>query len=308
LLRDIVGGDDAQVQATVEIVAAADADVLLLLDVDHDVGEVALNAFREALDNAGVSYPHQFAAAPNTGRPTGVDLDGDGRTYRARDAHGYGLFSGDGGMAILSRLPIGAVRDFGALRWIDLPGNVAETVTPAAALGMLRLHTVAAWDVEILAPSGSLHVLASHATPPVFDGPEDRNGLRNVDELRFWAEYLGGWTPEGLPFRPERFVVMGTFNIDPERGEGRRDGLNALRTHPLLQDPDPTRPDGGMATADWTEDGPGALRVDYVLPSRMFDVRSSGVLWPGAEPQLGITAEVAAAASDHRLVWVDLAF
>jgi hypothetical protein len=32
------------------------------------------------------------------------------------------------------------------------------------------------------------------------------------------------------------------------------------------------------------------------------------VLWPGAEPQLGITAELAAAASDHRLVWVDLAF
>jgi hypothetical protein len=63
---------------------------------------------------------------PNVGQPTGVDLDGDGRTYRARDAHGYGLFSGDGGMAILSRFPIGAVRDFTRMPWISLPENVAE--------------------------------------------------------------------------------------------------------------------------------------------------------------------------------------
>jgi hypothetical protein len=90
---------------------------------------------------------------PNTGRPTGVDLDGDGRTYRARDAHGYGLFSGDGGMAILSRLPIGAVRDFGALPWIDLPEQRGGAVTRPRRF-MLRLHTVAAWDVEVLHPPG----------------------------------------------------------------------------------------------------------------------------------------------------------
>jgi hypothetical protein len=308
LLRDIVGGEDAQVLATLEIIAAVDADVILLLDMDHDAGHAALAAFLDALEDAGAAYPHHVAARPNAGRPTGVDLDGDGRTYRARDAHGYGLFSGDGGMAILSRLPIGSVRDFSAMPWVTLPGNAAEAVTPAAALDGLRLHTVAAWDVELIAPSGTLHILASHATPPVFDGPEDRNGLRNADELRFWADYLDGWTSEGPPFAGERFAVMGTFNVDPQRGEGRRDGLNALRAHPRLQDPAPSRPGGGTATADWSEDGPGALRVDYILPSRNFDILSSGVLWPGVEPQLGISADIAAAASDHRLVWVDLAF
>jgi hypothetical protein len=66
-------------------------------------------------------YPHRFAAPPNVGQPTGVDLDGDGRTWRARDAHGYGLFSGDGGMAILSRFPIGAVRDFSTCRGYHCP-------------------------------------------------------------------------------------------------------------------------------------------------------------------------------------------
>jgi hypothetical protein len=276
--------------------------------MDHDAGHAALTALGEALRNRGANYPHHFAAAPNSGRPTGIDLDGDGRSWRARDAHGYGLFTGDGGMALLSRFPIGAVRDFSALPWVALPGNAAEGVTPAAALPILRLHSVGAWDVEILTPAGTLNLLASHASPPVFDGPEDRNGLRNADELLFWAQYLNGWVPDGPPFAATRFVVMGTFNIDPERGEGRREGLDALRTHARLQDPGPRRPDGGMATADWPEDGPGRLRVDYILPSRTLDVTDSGILWPGDVPQLGISAEVASAASDHRLVWVDLEF
>ncbi|KPQ17911.1 MAG: Metal-dependent hydrolase [Rhodobacteraceae bacterium HLUCCO18] len=276
--------------------------------MDHDAGLAALTALREALRDRGADYAHLFAAAPNSGRPTGIDLDGDGRTWRARDAHGYGLFSGDGGMALLSRFPIGGVRDFTGLPWVALPGNAAEGVTPAAALPILRLHSVGAWDVEVLTPAGTLNLLASHASAPVFDGPEDRNGLRNADELLFWVQYLGGWTPEGSSLSAERFVVMGTFNIDPERGEGRREGLAALRTHARLQDPEPRRPDGGMVTADWPEDGPGQLRVDYLLPSRTLAVTDSGILWPGDAPLLGISAGTASAASDHRLVWIDLAF
>jgi endonuclease/exonuclease/phosphatase family metal-dependent hydrolase len=102
---------------------------------------------------------------------------------------------------------------------------------------------------------------------------------------------------------------MGTFNVDPERGEGRRDGAaGAAATTPLLQDPEPVR--GRRHRHGGLDRGrPGRLRVDYILPSRMLSTsRGSGVLWPGEEPQLGVTAETAAAASDHRLVWVDLAF
>ena len=36
----------------------------------------------------------------------------------------------------------------------------------------------------------TVHFLVSHPTPPVFDGPEDRNGTRNADEIRFWADYV----------------------------------------------------------------------------------------------------------------------
>jgi hypothetical protein len=48
--------------------------------------------------------------------------------------------------------------------------------------------------------------------------------------------------------------------------------------------------------------GPGNLRVDYVLPSRGLPVVQSGVFWPlPYEP-----GARAVAWSDHRLVWVDL--
>ncbi len=43
-------------------------------------------------------------------------------------------------------------------------------------------------------PGGTVHFLVSHPTPPVFDGPEDRNGARNADEIRLWQEYLSSGT------------------------------------------------------------------------------------------------------------------
>ncbi|MHA7887742.1 endonuclease/exonuclease/phosphatase family protein [Roseicyclus sp.] len=306
LLRDILRGDDPQIDATVAVIGAAAADIVLLQGVDYDARGLALAALDARLAAEGADYPHRLSLRPNTGRPTGHDLDGDGRSWRARDAHGYGFFNGQGGMALLSRHPIGAVRDFSGLRWSELPGSAAPDVLPPEALGELRLASVAAWDVEIMLPGGPLHLLALHATPPVFDGPEDRNGWRNHDELRFWQLYLEGWAPAGVaPFAAPRFALIGTLNVDPMRGEGRRDALRALLDHPRLQDPAPRRPVGGTETADWPDPVPGDLRVDYILPAAGLQVVAAGVLWPegdGSDPPLSVVA----AASDHRLVWVDL--
>ena len=305
LLRDIQRGDDVQIAATVAVIAAARADIVVLQDMDYDAGAAALDALAAGLDQAGAPYPHRFALRPNTGWPTGVDIDGDGQSHRARDAHGYGLFNGQGGMAILSRYPIGAARDFSQFLWADLPDSAAPLVLGPEALAVLRLATVAAWDVTIETPDGPFHILTLHAGTPVFDGPEDRNGLRNADELRFWQLYLDGWAPEGPPFAAGRFALMGTFNVDPEQGEGRRDALLALLSHPSLQDPVPRRPGGGTQTTDWPKPVPGDLRVDYILPAAEFRVLGAGVLWP--EDDTGaLPLSVVAAASDHRLVWVDL--
>ncbi|WP_439137431.1 endonuclease/exonuclease/phosphatase family protein [Roseicyclus sp.] len=305
LLRDLRRGEDAQIAATIAVIAEADADILLLQDIDFDVESAALDALADALAAVGAVYPHRLSLRPNTGRPTGVDIDGDGRTHRARDAHGYGRFNGQGGMALLSRYPIGKLRDFTDLLWVDLPDNRARLVLGQDALAVLRLASVAAWDVAIELPDGPFHMLALHAGPPVFDGPEDRNGFRNADELRFWQRYLDGWSPHGPSFAADRFALMGTLNLDPARGEGHRDALRALLDHPMLQDPVPTRPDGGTATADWPEPTPGNLRVDYILPAAGLLVADAGVLWP-LDDTGPLAPDLVALASDHRLVWVDI--
>ena len=114
LLRDLLRGDDPVVAAAVQATVALKADVLVLTSFDYDLDQVALDAFAGQLALLGQPYPYRFSLRPNTGVPTGLDLDGDGELGGPRDAQGYGRFSGEGGMAVLSRLPIrtGEVRDF----------------------------------------------------------------------------------------------------------------------------------------------------------------------------------------------------
>ncbi len=96
LLRDILKGDDAQLIAVRQVIAATSPDILVLQGVDYDHGLVTLTALRDWLAQDGPDYPHLFARAPNAGLDSGVDLDGDGRLGGPRDAQGYGRFFGQG--------------------------------------------------------------------------------------------------------------------------------------------------------------------------------------------------------------------
>lgn len=304
LLRDIARAEDPQIAAVAATVAVLDADVLVLTGVDFDLRSITLTALAGVFAKAGQSYPHRFALAPNSGVPTGLDLDGNGRLGEPRDAMGYGRFAGEGGMAILSRLPIRAdeARDFTAFLWRDLPGALIPEDQPAKVTAVLRLSSTAHWDVPISLPGGhSLHLLTWHATPPVFDGAEDRNGRRNHDETAFWLRLMEGALPFAAPEAP--FVILGQANLDPDKGDGLRDALQALITHPALQDPEPTGA-MGTATADFTaNNGPGNLRSDIILPSADLVLRGSGVMWPAPDDPALTTLQ---AASRHRPVWVDL--
>lgn len=315
MLRDLLRGEDAQIAAVAGVIAHADADILLLQGIDHDHDGHALARLVELLAEAGVDYPYHLSLAPNTGIPTGLDLDGDGRLGRARDAQGYGRFIGQGGMAVLSRLPIGPVQDHSAFLWRDLPDSQAAQVLSAEALAIQRLASVAAWDVSIITPDGPLRLLTMHATPPVFDGPEDRNGRRNEDELWFWLHQVDGWSPEGAQPLTPPFVLLGVLNADPVAGEARRGALTAALSHPLLQDPAPTSAGGAedgdaTDTADWREPDPGNLRASYILPSIGVEVTGSGVFWPDrADPDRALLGGGDGnGASRHRLIWVDLVF
>ena len=293
------------------MIAEAAPDVLVLQDIDYDAGGAALNALTQNLMVAGVDYPHSFAARPNAGLSTGLDLNGDGRKGDPRDAQGYGRFLGDGGMAVLSRFPIGPVTDLSKLLWRDLPGATPPPMPPEVA-AVQRLSSVAHWIVPIETPRGTLTLLPWHATPPVFDGPEDRNGRRANDEAALWLRLLDGALD--VPAPESRFAVIGVGNVDPEDGEGRREAIDALLSDPRLQDPAP-RSDGAAADADPDHIGdpsldtvdydetPGNLRVSFILPSADLTVQDAGVLWPVDLSRFGAPDDL----PRHRLVWVDLA-
>lgn len=313
MLADILSGSDAQVAAVAAVIAAADADVLLLQGVDWDLQGAGLAALVEVLDAAGAAYSHRLALPPNSGVATGLDLDGDGRIGRAGDSQGWGAFTGVGGMALLSRLPVAGVTDLSALLWADMPfADLPDGMTPEVR-AVQRLSARGHWDVALALPSGSpLHVLAWHGTPPIPDGPAERNIRRTADEVRLWLAYLDGALDLAPPGGP--VVVAGVANIDPVDGDGRKDAVAALLAHPRLSDPAPVAPGGSAApdprhrgdpaqdTASFP-DGPGNLRVSYILPDRRLKVTGAGILWPPPEDPF---AETVAAASRHRLVWVDV--
>lgn len=312
LLRDIAGGTDPQVAAIVTILHRLDADVLVLTNVDHDPALHALSALAQRLQQAGRPYPHLHAPRPNSGQPTGLDVDADGRLNEADDAQGWGRFPGQGGTAILSRLPLqpDQAQDFSTFLWVDLPeANLPPGFDPGlAAIQRLSSHSHLVLPVEL--PGGNLlSLMIWHATPPVFDGPEDRNGRRNADEAAFWRHYLDGRLPARPPAGP--FLLLGTANLDPLDGDGAPAELNALLNHPALSDLAPRgthgrqEPDhaGDPALDTAWFDGTGGLRVEYVLPSRDLRIIDKGILWPPAPDPL---TPVLKAASRHYPLWIDL--
>jgi hypothetical protein len=302
LLRDL-GRDDPQATAVRAVIARASPDVIVLAGLDHDAGGLALAAL-----NAGLAdpYPHLAALRPVSGVASGRDLDGDGRLGTARDALGYGRFPGAGGMAVLSRWPVGPVTDLSATRWADLPGADPPGGTPPD----LPLSSTGHWIVPVALPDGPVALLIHHATPPVFDGPEDRNGRRNADEARLWSLALDGSLGPVLPDMP--VILTAVVNLDPADGDGLRDRVAAALAHPRLADPRPTSDRSGLDpgqagdprrdTADFGGTT-GGLRLDYVIPDAGLRVARSGVLWPADGDPF---REVAVAASRHRLVWVDI--
>ncbi|NVO56778.1 endonuclease/exonuclease/phosphatase family protein [Rhodobacteraceae bacterium B1Z28] len=304
LLRDI-RRDDPQVQAVVDVLVATQPDIVALQGIDWDMDSLAMIALSEKLRLAGLNYPHRFSAQPNSGMETGLDLDGDGRTQGPGDAQGWGQFTGQGGLAVLSRYKIhrSDIRDYSTLIWRDLPGAELPTANDdpypsEQAQEIQRLSSTAHWVVPVATPIGRLNLMTFHASPPVFDGLEDRNGLRNRDEIRFWSLLLDG---DLGPSPKGQFVIAADANQDPNQGEGHKDAIRGLLADPRLQDPQPKDSTGDTTTVQWK--AVGDLRVDYVLPSADLRIQNAGVFWPDQDAALRDSAQ---RASRHRLVWVDV--
>lgn len=354
LQSDLGSPGNAQANAVAEIIQRTRPDVLLVNEFDYDADDVSLDAFQENYLGLGqngadpIEYPYRYSAPSNTGIPSGFDLDNSGGVGGPNDAFGFGFFPGQFGMAIYSMYPIDTdeIRTFQTFLWNDMPGALLPGDQPNGdpwftdeELEVVRLSSKSHWDVPIEIGKKTVHFLVSHPTPPVFDGPEDRNGTRNHDEIRFWADYVtpgaGGYIYDdeggtgGL--RPgSMFVIAGDQNSDPLDGDSIPGAIQQLTENPRVNTKATPSSEGGTEwsivqnennddhlsdprfdTADFSEasfGGPGNLRADYVLPSKNLQIRDSGVFWPapGDEFEYLTGTGFPVPSSDHRLVFVDV--
>ena len=351
LVSQISTPDNVQAKNAAETIQRVRPDVLLINEFDFDAAGTALRLFQDNYLSIGQSgaepifSPYRYTGPSNTGVPSGFDLDNSGSVGGPNDAFGFGFFAGQFGMAVYSMHPIDptGIRTFQTFLWKDMPGNKLpdDPATPAPAdwyspaeQNVFRLSSKSHWDLPILVGGKVVHFLTSHPTPPVFDGAEDRNGTRNYDEIRFWADYIssgksdyiydygggtGGLKPGSL------FVIAGDQNSDPLDGDSIPGSIQLLLDHPLVntkftpESPGAVqqsalqgganlnhRSDPRFDTADFADGAPGNLRADYVLPRKTMQIVDGAVFWPlNTDPLFRIVGTFPFPTSDHRLVWID---
>ncbi len=354
LLSDLSTPTHPQIQAVAEIIQRVAPDVLLLQEVDYDASGRSLQRLQDnylSISQQGatpIDYPYRYLAPFNTGVLAPVPLSNEqprtlipGNRGYAENAFGFGMFPGQYGMALLSKYPIRTeqVRTFQRFLWKDMPNALlpSNPDTPesqdwysAEQLAVFRLSSKSHWDVPIEVGDRQLHILASHPTPPVFDGPENRNGRRNHDEIRLWADYITPGAADylyddqgnrgGLP-ADASFVIMGDQNADPVDGDSVPGAIAQLLSHPRINTQLTPASEGGVeAGTDDDHQGPpnhdtssfrnGNFRLDYALPSRDLELTNAGVFWPPSSGPLHrlVGSGNPVVSSDHRLVWVDVQF
>jgi len=250
-------------------------------------------------------------------------------------------------MAVYSMFPIDFdnIRTFQNFLWKDMPGALLpdDPDLPGPAdwysedeLDVFRLSSKSHWDVPINVGGSTVHFLVSHPTPPVFDGPEDRNGTRNHDEIRFWADYIhpgrsgyiyddngnsGGLAAQAM------FVIAGDQNSDPLDGDSIPGSIQQLLNSPKVNTEVTPSSVGGSEqsalqgnantlhlsdpafdTADFFDGfppepfggAPGNLRADYVLPRTNMTIPDAGVFWPASsDPLFSLVGTFPFPGSDH---------
>ena len=223
---------DASARKIAAVIQHQRPDLLLLNEFDYDAEGRAADLFQKCylgkaqFGQKPITYKYRYFAPVNTGVPSGFDLNGDGKTEGGNDAFGFGNHPGQYGMLVLSKFPMDkrAVRTFQKFLWKDMPQARIPLHADGspwyseAAWNAFRLSSKSHWDIPVATPMGTLHILASHPTPPVFDGPEDRNGKRNADEIRFWGEYV--WN-RGNDWIVDDLGQRGDFELAIKRRIGR---------------------------------------------------------------------------------------
>lgn len=274
LLLDLNGTGDPQIKSVADAIQHANPDVLLLADIDYDRDDRARYLFEKnylGIPQGGapaIKFPYHFNGPVNSGVASGYDLDGDGKAVTnpgtpqyASDAIGYGLFPGQHGMVLLSKFPIDThnIRTFSRFKWKDMPESMlpkdanGKPTQSEDALNVLRLATTSFWDVPINVEGKTVHLLISH--------PNARDPNRNHDEIRFWADYIGG---QGM-YIVDDAIERGTVSAESKKvpssfvilGEQSSDSIDQLLKNPRVSAGKESRAEV-LASKDATVTGSGA--------------------------------------------------
>ncbi len=352
LIADLSQKGNPQIEAVASIIREVNPDILVLNEFDYDKEGAALKAFQENYlfaDDPENQYPYGAVFPSNTGIASGVDFNNDGKVVTTPgsrdyggDAFGYGIHEGQYAFAVLSRFALDEanMRSFQNFLWADMPDNLMPLEWYSKeAQEIFRLSSKNHVDLPVMIDGAMVHLLISHPTPPSFDGAEDRNGRRNHDEIRLWADYIdperGGYLIDDNGQKASltagaRFVILGDLNSDPNDGESYDHAIRQLLDNPLVEDSLPqslggieaAKRQGGVNpdhkglpendTADFRDEGEGAignLRLDYALPSKAgLKLINAGVFWPTEnDPTYDLVGPgFPPVSSDHRLVWIDV--
>ena len=341
LQKDLGNGDDEQIKIIAEIIQRKRPDVLALQEFDYDEEGKNLQLFQENYlgksfnGSHPIQYPFALAFRSNTGIQTGLDLNNDGETETPEDAFGYGVYPGQYAFAIMSKYPLvtDSLVTFRKFLWKDMPGahlpvdEDSNSWYAEAVLDTFRLSSKNHVDIPVTIDGKTIHVLMAHPTPPGFDGEEDRNGKRNHNEIRLFADYISPEKGDYLyndqgekaSLSPNSsFVIMGDMNADPMGGGSFRNAIGFLLEHSHVHAETATGElvPSSRGSKNWSEQNPNDShpahktavfnrRVDYVLPSKDLQPIESGVFWPAPSDSLSYLT-TGDEGSDHRMMWVDV--
>lgn len=350
LVTDLSTPGNEQAKKVAEIIQRKKPDVLALLEFDYDKNGDGLRLFQEnylSVSQNGadtIFYKYAYIPSSNTGELASVDLDGNGSVSIPGDAYGFGFYPGQYAFVLLSKYKIKVedVRTFQSFLWKDMPEAMLPKNEDGSsyysddALAVFRLSSKNHVDIPIELPNKKIvHAIIAHPTPPVFDGPEDRNGTRNHDEIRFLNDYVSNEEymyddngNKGGIGETDYFVIMGDMNADSFDGDATGDPISLFEVNEKINQSVLTgslvpKSDGGAEaavkqgeantshkgnpsydTGDFSDGNPGNLRVDYVLPSAKSEIVKTGVFWPTDTDSYSYLND----ASDHKMVWMDLKY
>lgn len=338
LKRDLSSGRDTQIQNVAAVIQRVRPDVLVLCEFDYDSEGRLLDLFEGNYLAKGqhgeqaIRYPYRLAFPSNTGVLSPADFDGDGAIKLPNDAYGFGRYEGQYAFAILSKYPIDDenLLSYQEQRWADIPDAkipVKENGKPyydQKAWDVFRISSKNHVTIPIRMPAGKIiHTVIAHPTPPVFDGPEDKNGLRNYDEIRLLKDIVNNESylksdqgKRGGLQDDVSFVVLGDLNADPIDGDSAPGAISQLLDDPKINQTVsngnliPKSKGGKIYNRRKTDKADPAFdtaffgaRIDYVLPSKNLKATNSGVFWPAEDEDLYDIVKNKKA-SDHLLVWV----